>query len=85
MRMFTVFELLIIEESGDEGIDSPLVLYALVPIIPLSRFSRAREFPKPHKRLWSVEMWESLVTIFEQWRAWSITWPNNLDFFFQIF
>ena len=53
MRVFTVFELLIIEESGDEGIDSPLVLYALVPIIPLSRFSRAREFPKPHKRLWS--------------------------------
>ena len=24
--------------------------------------------------------WESLVTIFKQWRAWSITWPNNLVF-----
>ena len=29
--------------------------------------------------------WESLATILEQWRASSITWPNNLDFFFQFF
>ena len=30
---------------------SPLALYAPVPIIPLSRFSRAREFPNPHLAL----------------------------------
>ena len=30
---------------------SLLGLYALVPIIPLSRFSRAREFPNPHLAL----------------------------------
>ena len=40
------------------------------------------------QRNWSysfVKWWESLVTIFEQWRAWSITWPNNFNFFFQVF
>ena len=60
-----IFEL-IIKESGDEGSDgkgrkSPLSLLflpitprsrsTLVPIIPPSRFSRAREFPNPHLAL----------------------------------
>ena len=53
-----IFEL-IIKESGDEG-GSPLSPFPshhprscskLVPIIPLSRFSRAREFPNPHLAL----------------------------------
>ena len=52
-----IFEL-IIKESGDKGSDgkgrksiTPRSRSTLVPIIPLSRFSRAREFPYPHLAL----------------------------------